>query len=297
MLGQLRLDLGFGFIQAQAGPVQRFVGALDRHDGCAGKPAPFQPFGVDAMRHGGIARSQHKGRNILQQHRAHAGDDVRADFDELMHSGKPAQYRIVADRHMAGQLRAIGENDVIAHLAIVRHVNISHDPVVVADARHADILHRAGIESAVFADGIVVADLEPRRLAGIFLVLRDLAQGTELEDAVLLSDTRMPVDHHMRTDHCSDADLDVLTDDGIRADFDIAGELGAGMNDSGWVQHYDTVLMVHITSASAASWPSTSMVAPNLNRPRMLRMSDDLMIIWSPGPTGRLNRAPSMPAK
>jgi hypothetical protein len=64
---------------------------------------------------------------------------------------------------------------VIADLAIVRYMHISHDPVVVAHACHTDILRSTNIESAGFAYGVVVADFQPGRFVRIFFVLRNFA--------------------------------------------------------------------------------------------------------------------------
>src|SRR3989338_1658806 len=199
--------------------------------------------------------------------------------------------------HMATQSRPVRHDGVAADLAIMCHMHIGHDPVVVTDAGDANILSGAGVERAKFADRVVVAYLQARRLPGIFLVLRDGSQGTELENAVAFSDAGVSLDHYMRPDPGSRTDLDMFPDNGIRAHFAIVGKPCIGMNDCSGVAHHDTALTVHISSASAASLPSTSAVALNLNKPRMLRTSVALIINWSPGPTGCRKRAPSIPAK
>ena len=249
------------------------------------------------MRHRRIVRCSDIGRQILRQTRLKAGHRVRAYAHELVHAGQSAQECPVADMHVAAQRRPVRHDGVAADLAIVRDMHVGHDPVVVADARDAGILHRAGIEGAEFAYRVVVADLQARRLAGVFLVLRDCAHRTELEDAICLADAGVPLDDDMRPDHRPGADLHMLAYDGIRAHLDIAGKPGVRMDDRSGVMRHGTAFTVHISSASAASWPSTSAVALNLNSPRMLRTSVALMINWSPGPTGCLNRAPSIPAK
>ena len=55
--------------------------------------------------------------------------------------------------------------------------------------------------------------------------------------------------------------------------------------------------MVHISSASQTMLSSTRVTPLNLNTPALSRSSVTSMISWSPGSTGRLKRAPSMPAK
>jgi hypothetical protein len=59
----------------------------------------------------------------------------------------------------------------------------------------------------------------------------------------------------MRSDAGTVADLDVLADQRIGPDADVGTELRARMDDGGRVDH--SVLIAHISSASAASSPST----------------------------------------
>jgi hypothetical protein len=60
-------------------------------------------------------------------------------------------------------------------------VHAGHDPVVVADDGLAAALNRSAAEGAQLADGVVVADDELGVLAGVFLVLRFLADRRELK--------------------------------------------------------------------------------------------------------------------
>src|SRR5690606_3843331 len=100
------------------------------------------------------------------------------------------------------------------------------------------------------------ADFERGRLVIVFLVLRRGAERAELENFVVAPDAGMPLDHDMRPDARAVADLDMLSDDRIRPDFDVSTELRARMNDGGRMNHH-LVFTAHISSASAASWPST----------------------------------------
>src|SRR5665647_1574787 len=98
----------------------------------------------------------------------------------------------------------------------MRQMHISHDPVVITQARHADILSSTQVEGAEFAYGVVVADFQPCRFIRIFLVLRYFTQRTKLKNTIVSADARMPVDHHMGTYHRPWTYLDMLTDDRIR---------------------------------------------------------------------------------
>ena len=84
-----------------------------------------------------------------------------------------------------------------------------------------------------------------------------------------------------------------------------AGDYIAGYtigNDYGLHDFRDTdagsmLRSVHINSASVASWPSTRASALNHQMPRVKRVSSTCMCIASPGITGRLKRALSIPTK
>jgi len=85
------------------------------------EPAPLQPFGIDPLAaHKDCRKPARKAARSCNKIRAHAGDDVRADPDELMHHGKAAEDRVIADLHVPGQLRVVGEDGVVADLAVVR---------------------------------------------------------------------------------------------------------------------------------------------------------------------------------
>ena len=55
--------------------------------------------------------------------------------------------------------------------------------------------------------------------------------------------------------------------------------------------------MVHISSASSATLPSTEPTALYFQMPRETRRISTSIFSWSPGSTGRLKRALSMPTK
>src|SRR3970040_2207344 len=109
--------------------------------------------------------------------------------------------------HVPGELRVVGKYRVAADLAVVGEMDIRHEPVVVADPRHANVLRGPAIEGAELADGVAVADFPPRRRPLVLLVLGNLADGGELEDAVALADARVAGHHGMRADPAPRSDL------------------------------------------------------------------------------------------
>ncbi len=89
---------------------------------------------------------------------------------------------------MAGDLGVVCEYCVVADDTIVRDMRVRHQPVVVADARDARILHRASIDRAVLANRIAFADLERRSLASVFFVLRVIADRCKLKYMIVAAD-------------------------------------------------------------------------------------------------------------
>ncbi|MNR10881.1 hypothetical protein D3C85_1271540 [compost metagenome] len=205
---------------------------------------------------------------------------------ELVHAGKAAQDHPVTDVHVAGQRRVVGEDGVVADLAVVRQMDIGHDPVVVADAGHAAILRGADVEGAEFADGVVVADFQPCRLARVLLVLRHRTQRTELENAVVLANAGMAFDHHVRADPGAAVDADIGADDAVCADFDVGGDLRPVSDDGSRMNgHAYTSRFAHMICASHATWPSTRARALYLAMPRFIDSCSTSSTSWSPGTT------------
>jgi len=208
--------------------------------------------------------------------------------------------------HVTRQLRVVGKNGVAAHLAVMRQVDIGHDPVVVPDPRDARIPRRPDVEGAELAHRVAVADAQLAGLPGIFLVLGNRAQGVELEDAVVLADRGVAFEHAMRADGGAGIHLHVRADDGVGPDDNGAVELRLRVDDGrgmdllhcgGRRRGQAIVRMVQMSSASTASSSPTMACALNLKMPERMRSSSACRISWSPGSTGRLKRAPSMPAK
>jgi len=100
---------------------------------------------------------------------------------------------------VARQAGAIGKDDLRSHYAIVRHVAIGHDEIVVAHFRNAATGARRAIEGAVFADDVAIADLKTCRFAFVTQVLRRFAERDELINAVVAPDARRAVDDDMRS--------------------------------------------------------------------------------------------------
>ena len=92
------------------------------------------------------------------------------------------------------------------------------------------------------------------------------------------------------------ADLDVLADHRVRADLDVGREAGCAVDDGRRVdQAWSTGRTEQRIVASATTFPSTRATQPNLPMPRNARSITTSISSTSPGTTGFLKRALSMP--
>ena len=120
----------------------------------------------------------HEWGNVLHDLGATAEYRVPADAAELMHSAEAADDSMVFDDDVAGESAVVGKDDVVPNSAVMSNVRISEKIVVTADHGFC-IRHRATIHGAKLAEAVVIADLEERRLTGIFEILSALANGAK----------------------------------------------------------------------------------------------------------------------
>ena len=142
-----------------------------------------------------------------------------SDATELVNQRKSAENDPVPDMNMSGQLCTVGENRVVADLAIMRQMDVSHDPVVVTQTGDSFVLNRSQVEGTEFANGVAIADFQFRLFPCIFFVLRHTAQRCELENAIVFADSGMSFNNDMRTNPRTCPDFDIGTDNGIGPDF------------------------------------------------------------------------------
>ena len=79
-----------------------------------------------------------------------------------MHGGKAAHNGAILHRHMPGQCADIGHDDVVAELAIVRHMRIGQQVVVRPNHRGILVSGRT-VDGNVFAKSVVGANPRPSR--------------------------------------------------------------------------------------------------------------------------------------
>src|SRR6267143_640966 len=130
-----------------------------------------------------------------------------ADPGELVDGGETAEDHVVLDVDVARERDGVGENASVRDLRVVRDVAVRHQQAAVADAGHPAAAGRADVHRRELADLIRVADHQPRCLSRVFEVLRNRADGGELEDDVAFADGGVALDHGVRTYPGTGADL------------------------------------------------------------------------------------------
>ena len=176
------------------------MGFLDRGNGLLGKAAAAETDGVDRADFGGIAVGDHVGRDVLNDLRTSAGHGMRPDAAELVCGGEAGNNGVVPDGAMAGEAAIVGKDDVVAELAIVRDVGVAEEKIVRADAGW-QLLVGATVDRAVFAEHVVVADLQRRGLADVFQVLGFPADDREGEKLVAFPKNRVRLQDHVGMEH------------------------------------------------------------------------------------------------
>lgn len=154
-----------------------------------------------------------------------------ADANELVYDGESAQDGPVPHMDMARKLGVVRKDRVAAYLAIVRQMDVSHDPVVVPDGGHSTILHGADVHGAELADGVAIAKNQLARFAAVLFVLGNAAERCVPEDAVVLPDRRVAFDDAVRANSGVGANADVRPDEGVGADGYRAVEFGAWVDE------------------------------------------------------------------
>src|SRR5450830_107728 len=114
----------------------------------------------------------------------------------------------------------VGQDNIVTELAIMGDMYISHDPVIIANARNVGVLGSAQIKGDKFANSIAIADFQPGWFAGIFFVLRGSTQRAELENLVVPPYRGMPLDNDMWTDLGTGGDTYMRTNHRISANLD-----------------------------------------------------------------------------
>ncbi len=180
---------------------------------------------IQAAGDGGVAIDDHERRHVLHDFGKPADDRMFPDPAKLMRGGKAGNDRVISDHTMPREAAVVRKNDVIAELAVVRDMGVAEKQIVRADPGR-ELLMRAAMHRAVFAEDVMITHLKCGWLTDVFQILGLTADHREGEKLVMFSKGRGAFQHHMAVEHAFIAEGDVGSDDAIRADADIFSKLG-----------------------------------------------------------------------
>lgn len=144
---------------------------------------------------------------------------------------------------MSGELRVVGDDDVVRELAVMAKMCIRHDEVAISDPRGAAALLGSQTNRYVLADTVMVADHELSVGVVVAAVLRWAAEHRAALNVVSLADghpAEPAADTRVRLDNRVGTNLDCALNHAIRADLGqgrdrrLLGNQDSGMNAQGF---------------------------------------------------------------
>src|SRR5215203_1154368 len=273
---QLGADLLQGLGSRQPRADEDTVGLLQPADALRVDPLALEADRVQAVAGRLLADRLDEGESVHGGHRVAAQVGVAPHPAELVHGGEGADGGVIVDLDVAGVGRVVGEDDAVAHLAVMGDVGIGHEQAVAAHAGDAAPLGGAAVDGAELPKVIAVADLQPDFLALELQVLGIEADGRLGIDPVLPADPgrspdlgrgpdlRAVADRDAGADHRQGSDLDTISQDGAGVDHGQRMDAGAHRCFS-WSTGPRSTIAVEST-ASAASSPSTSALPATLQK-------------------------------
>src|SRR5271156_673233 len=153
------------FLAQQLGKEQRAGRSLDSRDLLRAEAATLESDLVDARQPRPIARHHRVRGHVLRHLRAGCDECVRADAAELMNAAHSLETCEFLEHAVAAELGRVHQDAIVADDTIVGDMNIGHDQHVIADQRAHPANFGAAMNRRELANGVVVANLERRRLA------------------------------------------------------------------------------------------------------------------------------------
>src|SRR5208337_217793 len=196
------------------------IGVVNFPDPFFGESVPLQTHRVYAIGVGSALGGRFgKWEHIAGDGGAAADKGMRSNAYEVMHRTQRPYRRPVSHGYVPAQRGCVGHDDVAANLTIMCDVGIGHDQVVAADPGASPALYGAAIDGDKFTNGVMVADLQPRRFAGIADVLRRHANRGKREENVARADFRGTFDGDVREQTAAFGEFHPRPDYAVRPNF------------------------------------------------------------------------------
>jgi len=147
-----------------------------------------------------------------------------------MDDGVSRDDRPIVNVDVAPQKNAVNEYNVVVETAIVGHMAVGHQQVVVPDARHMFFLFRPTVDGHPLAKGVSVTDFDARGRTCVAVVLGFGPDDAIRKETVVDPDRGMPRQDDMAVEPASIADLHMRTNHAKGPHVDVVAEFGLGID-------------------------------------------------------------------
>ena len=182
----LRLYLGERLGSIQTAVIDDAVHLLDGMNLLGGESAAVETDRVDAAIGDRLAGCDSERRYILVDLRAALYHHVAADMAELMNKRTATDDGEIVHLHLAGELGTVRHDDMVMQDAVMRHVAVSHDEVIIADDGLA-LAECTAVNGNELTQDVIVADEGPGLFAVELQILRDSSDDSGGEDMAVLA--------------------------------------------------------------------------------------------------------------
>lgn len=177
-----------------------------------------------------------KGRQVFANGRSSLHQRQLAHSDELVHETISGDKSAILDVNMASQQSAIGDDHVVAKVAIVTDMAVGHEKIVGTDFGFFGKFIGA-VHGDTFAKHVSITNPESCGGSIVLQILRCIPDDTARVKNILFADVGFPREMDMRTYFAMGADRDVGVDDGKRTHLNGCVHVGLWMQDGGWMNH------------------------------------------------------------
>lgn len=202
-------------------------------EAAAAKPDMIDVEGMHAIAPAAIG--DEIGGDVLFDDGSSADHGMATDADELMASDEAGDDGPIADMHLAGKLRCVGDDDMVSENTTMGDMAVGHQKAIVADDCGFAVVC-AAVDGGEFSQDGPVADFDEGLVSFLELqVLGFAADVCAFEDLAVLSECRISIDDRMGVDDASVSQGNIRSNDGIRADFNIFADFCVWVDNSGWM--------------------------------------------------------------
>ena len=227
-------------LEASASPVA--IGAPELRDGLRRELPPHQADLVQAVDARAVPDGLRKRQRVLGDHREAADERVLAHPAVLVDAGEGADRGVVLDGDVTAERGGVAEYRVAADAAVVCHVGVGHQDIVIPDRRHASAPGRAAMDRYELPEHVVVSDAQIAALPREVLVQRIGAEHGPGGDLVACAHAGPPLhvhvcvqqaprsQHHILFHHAEFADPALGADDRVRVNARCGSHVGRRVN-------------------------------------------------------------------